>query len=108
MELKLQVEMQPAVRIFVRLEEYRVAPGLGMAYNGRMATSWKIYQHTDASPAGEGKGTLSAKWDDTEAAELVKLARGATETARQSIKLINAAKAEACRKQLLQEMKGAR
>ena len=48
------------------------------------------------------------KWEDAEVAELEKLSRSATETARKSIQQINAAKAAACRKQLLQEMKGAR
>jgi hypothetical protein len=50
----------------------------------------------------------SNRWEDTEVAELEKLARQATAAARQSMKLINADKAEACRKQLLREMKEAK
>lgn len=71
-----------------------------------MATKWKIY-----APAEDTKNSMnpqSTKWEDTEAADLNELARKASETARQSMKLINAAKAEACRQQLLREMKEAR
>ena len=78
-----------------------------MAYNASMATNWKIYKPAESTDKAAVERFSVSKWEDSEVAELTKLARSATETARQSIKLINAAKAEACRKQLLQEMKTA-
>ena len=87
--------------------KYRVALQVCLAYNADMATNWKIYKPADGSAETIGTGSSVSKWEDTEVTELTKLARSATETARKSIRLINAAKAEACRKQLLQEMKTA-
>ncbi len=46
-------------------------------------------------------------WDDTEEAELEWLARGAAELARRSLTSIDRAKAEACRKKMLDEMRKA-
>ena len=79
-----------------------------MEYNADMATCWKVYAPAKKAADGVRPDSQSNRWEDTEAAELEKLARKATETARQSMKYINADKAEACRKQLLQEMKEAR
>ena len=77
-------------------------------YNACMATCWKIYTPAGQPANGTKENSTSLKWEDAELAELEKLSRSATETARKSIQQINAAKAAACRKQLLQEMKGAR
>ena len=73
-----------------------------------MATCWKVYAPTNKAEKGAPLAAASGRWEDTEIIELEKLARKATETARQSMQHINADKAEACRKQLLKEMKEAR
>lgn len=73
-----------------------------------MATYWKVYAPAEKAADRTRPDSQSNRWEDTEVAELEKLARQATAAARQSMKFINADKAEACRKQLLREMKEAK
>lgn len=79
-----------------------------MNYNAHMANCWKIYTPEEEQKKIKEGGVADPDWGVEEDAELEKLARRATATARQSLRQINAAKAAACRKQLLQEMKEAR
>ena len=65
-----------------------------------MATRW-IITPVQKKPSPEN-GELADL--DVEKQELDKLAKGATEAARASMKLIDSQKAHACRKQMLQEM----
>ena len=69
-----------------------------------MATCWKIYTPAGQPANGTKENSSSLKWEDAEVAELEKLSRSATETARKSIQQINAAKAEAEAQEQLDEM----
>ena len=73
-----------------------------------MANFWKIYTPSEKVEDRNAQDAQDPEWEESEDAELEKLARRATASARQSIHHINAAKADACKKQLLQEMRDAR
>lgn len=79
-----------------------------MNYNDHMANFWKIYTPSEKVEGRNAQDAQNPEWEESEDAELEKLARRATASARQSFHHINAAKADACKKQLLQEMRDAR
>ena len=79
-----------------------------MIYNMNMATKWKVTSVQTTSSAMCNKGAEGAVWRDAEDGELEKLSRGATVVARESMKRINAQKAQDCRKQMLQELLSAK
>ena len=74
-----------------------------------MSKQWKItfaYNTPGGSPQNEGNAI--PVWNDDEEPELAKLSKAATAAARESLKLIDARKAEACRKQMLKELLSAK
>ncbi len=79
-----------------------------MIYNASMATKWKVTSVSPADAASDARSGSGVVWRDTEESELEKLSRGATEVARESMKRIDAQKARACRKKMLQELMAAR
>lgn len=75
-----------------------------MGYNASMATKWKV---TAAYKPQQDNGA-GVNTQDAEEPELEKLSRGATLVARESMKLLDAQKAQACRQQMIQELLSAK
>ena len=79
-----------------------------MGYNVGMVKGWKITRSDDAAVVSAQPPRWSVVWDDNEDAELEKLSRKATETARKSLAQICRGKAQERRKQMLEELRAAR
>lgn len=79
-----------------------------MGYNVGMVKGWKITRSDDAAVVSAQPQQGSVVWDDNEDAELEKLSRKATETARKSLAQICRGKAQERRKQMLEELRAAR
>lgn len=75
-----------------------------MEYNATMATHWKITPPQNKSTASAEGMRCAGVAIDAEELELEKLSRGATRHARESMRLIDAQKAEFCRKQMLKDI----
>ena len=88
--------------------KYSIARECCLEYNAALAMCWKVFAPAVKTAGGACPDSQSNRWEDSEIAELEKLARQATKAARQSMKLINTDKEEACRKQLLREKKEAK
>ena len=79
-----------------------------MGYNASMATHWKITPPRSKGNAAADETRCAGVSIDAEELELEKLSRGATKIARESMRLIDAQKAESCRKQMLKDILTAR
>lgn len=75
-----------------------------MKYNVGMATKWKV----SVQYVTRNKQRVRAASVDAEYSELETLSRAATAIARESIKLVDARIAQACRAQLMREHKSAK
>lgn len=75
-----------------------------MKYNTGMATKWKV----SVQYATRNKQRARIPIVDAEYPELEMLSRGATVIARESLKLVDAKIAQACRAQLMREHKSAK
>lgn len=73
-----------------------------------MAGHWKITVAKESVHSCTGERLVVAQRADAEDAELERLSKGATRVARESMRLIDAKKAELCRKQMLKDILTAR
>lgn len=75
-----------------------------MGYNATMETHWKITPPQNKATASADGTRCAGVAIDAEELELEILSRGATRIARESMRLIDAQKAESCRKQMLKDI----
>ena len=73
-----------------------------------MAGQWKITFAQKADDSDADNLRFAMQQADSEDAELEKLSKGATRVARESMRHIDAKKAESCRKQMLKDILASR
>ena len=74
-----------------------------------MSKQWKItFAYNTPGGSSQKEGDSVPPSNDDEEQELAKLSKAATAAARESMKLIDAQKAEACRRQMLKELLSAK
>lgn len=69
-----------------------------------MVTYWNIKRAPGQQQQVEKSAQPPADWDDSEDRELELLAKGASSLARENVRRVDAQKAEACRKEMLQQI----